>query len=75
MFSGLMSRWITPWRVRVIQRGGDLPHDADRLVDRELLLAGEPLPQRLARDVGHDVVEQVMPRPLRPESCSGRMCG
>ena len=53
-------------QVRVMERGGDLPDDADRLVDRELPLAGEPLPQRLARDEGHDVVEQVAPAGARP---------
>jgi hypothetical protein len=36
--------------VRVLEGGGDLARDADRGVDRELSLAGEPLPQRLARD-------------------------
>ena len=45
--------------VGVMQRGGDLPDEAERLIDRELPLAGEPLAQRVARDEGHDVVEQV----------------
>ena len=29
----------------VFQGGGDLAHDADRLVDRELLFPGEPVSQ------------------------------
>ena len=62
MFSGLMSRWIDAVPVRVVERVGDLARDAHRVVDRELLLALEPLAQRLALDEGHDVVEQ----PVRP---------
>ncbi len=45
--------------VRVMQCGGDLPDEADGVVDRERPLAGEPPPQRIACDEGHDVVEQV----------------
>ena len=44
--------------VRVIQRGGDLPGDAQCLVDGKLLLASELATQRFAPDVGHDVEEE-----------------
>ena len=44
--------------VRVIERGGDLPGDAQRLVDAKLLLASELAAQRFAPDVGHDVEEE-----------------
>jgi len=45
-------------RVRVVERVGDSDRDAHRLVDRELLLTLEPMPQALAFDVRHDVVQQ-----------------
>ena len=41
----------------VVQRQGRLPDDADRLVHRELDLAGEPVPQALALDERHGVPE------------------
>ena len=44
--------------VGVVQRGRDLPRQPQGLVHRELLLPGQPRPQRFAGDVGHDVVEQ-----------------
>ena len=56
MFSGLMSRWTTPLRVRVVERVGDLAGDAERVVDRELLVALEPVAERLALHERHDVV-------------------
>jgi len=34
----------------------------DRFIDRELLLAVEPLPKRLALDEGHDVEERAVRR-------------
>ena len=43
--------------VRIVERRGDLARDADRVVDGELLLAVEPVAQRLALDEGHDVEE------------------
>jgi hypothetical protein len=46
--------------MRVVQRGRGLPDDAERVVDRERPLARQPLPQRLARDERHDVVEQAV---------------
>ena len=55
-----------PAGVGVVEGRGDLPHDGDRLVDRELLLPGEPLAQRFAADVGHDIEEEA--RPASPES-------
>ena len=45
MFSGLMSRWTTPCSVGVGQRVRDLPGDAQRLVERQLRLAVEPVAQ------------------------------
>ena len=44
--------------VGVAQRVGDLARDLERGVQRELLLAREPAPQRLPLHVGHDVVEE-----------------
>ena len=43
--------------VRVVEGVGHLAGDADRVVHRELLLAVEPVAQRLALDEGHDVEE------------------
>ena len=54
MFSGLMSRWITPWRGR-LQRVGHLGGDPDRLVDRQPLLPRQPIPQRFPVHEGHDI--------------------
>ena len=51
MFSGLMSRWMMPMRVRGAQRVGHLARDAQRVVDGELPLALEPGAQRLAAHV------------------------
>ncbi len=44
--------------VRVAQGVGHLPADLERLLERELPLALEPLPQRLTLDERHDVVEE-----------------
>ena len=46
--------------VGVVERGGDLPREPERLVHRELPLAGQPGAQRFAGDVRHDVVEQAV---------------
>ena len=46
--------------VRVAQRVGDLARDLERVVDRQLALPGQALAQRLALDVGHDVVHQAV---------------
>ncbi len=46
-----------PVLVRVPQRAQHLRHDPHRLVERELALAGEAVPEGFALDVGHDVVE------------------
>ena len=35
MFSGLMSRWTSEWRMGVVQCGGDLADDLDRFVHRQ----------------------------------------
>ena len=45
-------------RVRVVERAGDGDRDADRFVDRQLLLALEPRAERLALDVRHHIEEQ-----------------
>ena len=42
--------------VGVVERPGDLGSDADRIADRELLLAVQPVPQRFALDERHHVV-------------------
>jgi hypothetical protein len=47
-----------PVRVRVLERVDDGGGDVDGFVDRELLLAVEPRPQRLPIDEGHHVVVQ-----------------
>ena len=44
--------------VGVLQRLGGLAGDAKRVVQRQLLLPVEPVPERLALDERHDVVEQ-----------------
>ncbi len=48
--------------VRVAQRGGDFPRDAQSLGERQPRLAGEPAPQRLSLNVRHDVVEKSVGR-------------
>ena len=39
--------------VRVVQRGGRLAGDPERVFHRQLLVAPEPVPQALPLDVGH----------------------
>ena len=39
--------------VRVMERGGHFARDPDRLVERQLMLAPEPVAQALALDVRH----------------------
>ena len=46
--------------VRVVERARDLARDPHRLVDRQLLLAVEPVAERLALDVRHDVVQEAV---------------
>ena len=46
--------------VGVLERFGRLPGDAERVVQRQLLLAVEPVPKRFALDERHDVVEQAL---------------
>jgi len=41
--------------VRVVERLGDVAEDADHVLDRVLVAAGEPLAQGVPRDVGHRV--------------------
>ena len=45
-------------RMRVREGVGDLAREADRLIDGELALALDPPAQRLARNVGHHIVER-----------------
>ena len=58
MFSGLMSRWTMPCAVGVAERVGDLAGDLHRIAHRELAFAVQPLGERLALDIRHDVVEE-----------------
>ncbi len=44
--------------VRVAERIGDFDQQPNRFVHGQLALTGQPLPQRLSLDVGHDVVEE-----------------
>jgi hypothetical protein len=44
----------------ILQCPGHLPDDPDRLVHRQLLLAGEPLAERLAADQRHDIEEDTV---------------
>ena len=44
--------------MRVVERTGDAAGEPERLVDRELLLPLEPLPQRFAFHVRHHIVDQ-----------------
>jgi len=44
--------------VGVAQRVGHLEGDMDRVLDRELRFAIEPVAERLALDEGHDVIEE-----------------
>ena len=44
--------------VGVLQGAPDLVGDPKRGVDRQLALAGQPLPERLAFGVGHDVIQE-----------------
>ena len=60
MFSGLMSRWMTPVAVGVVEGAGHLSGDGERFVEAQLLLAIELVPQRLAADQRQDVVEEAV---------------
>lgn len=44
--------------VGVREGRGDLARDRDRLIDRELPVAGQSLPQRVAPDVRHYIEQQ-----------------
>ena len=50
--------------VGVLERVGDLAGELERVPERELLFPLQPVPQRLAFHVRHDVVEEA--RRLRP---------
>ena len=72
MFSGLMSRWIDPVAVGVVERVRDLGRDPERL-GRRAAFPVEPLAQRLALDEGHDVEELAVgfTRVEEREGCAG----
>ena len=59
--------------VGVVERGGDLAGDGQGIGQRKLPLPLEPLPERAALHVGHDVEEQVAGagRNRRPGGCAG----
>ena len=59
-FSGLMSRWTTPRAVGVGERLGDVAEEPHRVGDRQLAAPGQPVAERLALDVRHDVVEEAV---------------
>ncbi len=65
--------------VRVLQCVRDLGGNVHRLVDAELLLAIELLPERLPFHVRHDVVQEsrtaASAAAVLPLSYNGRMCG
>ncbi len=46
----------------VVQCCGDRPRDRQNVVDRDLLLAVQTLPERLPFDEGHDIVEEAAGR-------------
>ncbi len=47
-------------RMRVGQRVGDLAQDPGCFGNRKLAVADQPLPQRLAFDIGHDIVQETV---------------
>ena len=46
--------------VRVAQGVGYFAGDGEGVIERELLLAVEPVAERLPLDVGHDIVEEAV---------------
>ncbi len=46
--------------VGIVERTRHFLREPKRVVDRELLIAREAVPERLARDVGHDVVKEAI---------------
>ena len=63
MLAGLMSRWMTLWRwawSNALATAAAIP---DGLVHRELLLAVDPVTERLALDVGHRVEQEAVSFP------------
>jgi hypothetical protein len=52
--------------VGVVQRARHLGGDPHRVGDRELLLAGQAVPQRLPLDERHDIEEDLTPCPPLP---------
>ena len=50
------------------QRAGRALGDLERLLDREIALPAEPLPERLARDIRHDVPGEPVSLPVFDEA-------
>ncbi len=48
-----------PMPMRIVERGRHVPRDLQGVLDRQLLLPIESLTQRLALDVGHDIIEEI----------------
>ncbi len=46
--------------MRIVQGIRHFACDLERVVDRQLVLPGEPLPQRVSLDIGHDIVDQAI---------------
>ena len=59
-FSGLMSRWTTPARCAVASASAISPSSRTASGTGSSPLAGQPVAQRLALDVGHHVVEEAV---------------
>ena len=57
--------------VRVRQRRGDIVHDGNRVRQRKLRFATDPLPQRLARHQRHDEVQHARCEPWQRRLAGG----
>ena len=65
-----------PVAVGVVERAGDLGRDPDGIVDRELLLAAQPVAQRFAFHERHHIVRgRSRPRPSRGAGGCGGAAG
>ena len=73
MFSGSDIAVDHPAAMRIVERAGDLVGDPDRVGDRQLLLARQPVAERLPVDVRHDVEEKGVGRPRIEERQDVRM--
>ena len=59
--------------VGVVERGGHFHRDPDRVVHRQLLLAADPVADRLALDIRHHVEEEAVGLPAVEERQDVRM--